>query len=90
MFDTKPNIQSGFTLVELIAVIIVIGILAAVALPKLISLGSEARIASINTLAGALRSTSNTWYLVCRTQQATFQLRQHIMAEYSGLSRTKC
>lgn len=69
---SKRYFQPGFTLIELIVVIIIIGTLSAIALPKFISAGADARIASVNTLAGALRSTSNTWYLVCKTQQATF------------------
>ncbi len=72
MSFNQNKIQSGFTLIELIVVIIIIGILAAVALPKFISLGNEARTASVNALAAALKSASNTWALVCRTQEATF------------------
>ena len=51
--------QSGFTLIELIIVIIMLGVLSVTALPRFVNLSSEANAAVINTLAGALKSTAN-------------------------------
>ena len=50
--------QKGFTLIELITVIIILGILSAIALPKFIDLTNEALDAAVQGVAGSLSSGS--------------------------------
>jgi MSHA pilin protein MshA len=48
----------GFTLIELVVVITILGILAAFAVPKFIALDSQARIAAISGLGGSVKSAA--------------------------------
>jgi MSHA pilin protein MshA len=59
MGSLRRSAQAGFTLIELIVVIVILGILAATALPKFADLGGDARYSKVKGVRGAVLSAAS-------------------------------
>jgi prepilin-type N-terminal cleavage/methylation domain-containing protein len=62
MLKKKLRDQKGFTLIEIIAVLVILGILAAVAIPKYFDMQGQARQKAIEGALGALQSSASQDY----------------------------
>jgi MSHA pilin protein MshA len=70
----KVRDQRGFTLIEIIMVIVLLGIIAAIAIPKYVDLRTEAADATASGIVGAIVSSASIGYadLVTHNSDTTF------------------
>ena len=65
------NFSQGFTLIELVMVIVILGVLSAFALPRFADLSTDARLATLESLEGAMRSASGMVHSIAMLESKT-------------------
>ena len=98
MNHLKRDNQKGFTIVELVVVIIILGILAATALPRFIDISDEAHSSAVDAVVGGLKSAQGMahakWMATNKPTTITINGNSHNLtaAGYvvSGADATTC
>ncbi|MEY2839242.1 MAG: hypothetical protein RJB60_1541 [Pseudomonadota bacterium] len=78
--------QRGFTMIELIVVIVILAIVGGLTLPRFFSLGQEARVAAVQQMAGALSTASAQLRAKCGLTQGCPMASGAYSLSYNGLS----
>ena len=66
-FFQKLKAKKGFTLVELIVVIAIIGVLAAILVPTMLGYVTNSRVTSANSTAASIKNNIDNWLTACDT-----------------------
>ena len=66
-FFQKLKAKKGFTLVELIVVIAIIGVLAAILVPTMLGYVTSSRVTSANSTAASIKNNIDNWLTACDT-----------------------
>jgi MSHA pilin protein MshA len=81
--------EAGFTMIELVVVIVILGILAAFAVPRYTALQTQARAAAVNGMAGALRgavAVVRSYYIVTGATASPITLSDGVTTVAVGIA----
>ena len=65
------NANKGFTLIELVVVIVILGVLAITAAPRFLDLTQEAEVGAVQGVAGAVSSAAAINYAACKADSTS-------------------